>query len=260
MQIHATITRLPSARLLGVLLLTAASTGCHTGGGRPDSDVASRLVLVVDPTVLRDVSAVEFNRRLGNDLRRTLAHLPEDTFVDLFFVGLDQTGLPVDFRAELPFNENEATEEGHLTRAKVMSDSVAKLVEARWAASNEQSNRPASCILTALYRTQARTKLGARQGENVTLVLVSDFLEACSDTGYNFEREIPDSIGTLPVEADLSGADRVLMLRMQTSGAVRLPDEPRLNRLWTDVLKRWHVREGVVEFTSDFPDSLVKAE
>ncbi len=260
MRIHATIPRLLGARLLGVLLLTAASTGCHKRDGQPDSNVANRLVLVVDPTVLRDANAAEFNRRLGNDLRRALAHLPEDTFVDLFFVGPGQTGLPVDFRAELPFNENETTEEGHLARAKVVGDSVAKLVEARWAASNEQPNRPASCILTALYRAQARTTLGAKHGENVTLVLVSDFLEACSDTGYNFEREIPDSIGALPVEANLSGADRVLMLRMQTSGAVGLRDEPRLSRLWTDVLKRWHVDERVVEFTSDFPDSLVEAE
>lgn len=254
-------SRLIAAPLLpGLLMLCLAGFGACSRERKHESALrASRLVLVMDPTVLRDANAAEFNRRLGNDLRRALADLPEDTYIDLFFVGLGQTGLPVDYRAELPFNENEGTEEGHLARAKVVSDSIMKLVEAQWAASSEQPNRPASCILTALYRAGQRTKLGVEKGENVTLVLVSDLLEACSETGYNFEREIPDSIGALPVAANLSGADRVVMLRMQTSGAVDLSDDPRLIRLWTDVLKRWQVDEGVVEFTPDFPDSLVEA-
>jgi hypothetical protein len=242
-----------ATRLVAGLVFTLSLAGCP----RKAEDKVTRLVLVVDPTVLRDVDAAEFNRKLGNKLRTSLADLPEDSFVDLYFVGLGQTGLPVDFRGSLPFDENEPTEEGHLKRANAMADSVAKLVQARWAASNEQPNDPSSCILTALYRAQEMTTLGATRGEHVALIVVSDFLEACTDTGYNFERTIPDSIGALPVDADLSGADRVLMLRMQTSGAVALKDEPRLIRLWTDVLKRWQTDTTAVEFTPNFPETLV---
>jgi hypothetical protein len=240
-------------------MLCLAGFGPCDGKRQPES--ASRLVLVIDPTVLRDVKPTDFDRLVGEKLRSALARLPEDSFVDLFFVGRDQGGLPVDFRASLPFNEYEPTDEAHRARADSLADSVATLVRARWAASNEGPNRPSSCILTALYRAQEMTQLGAKRGEHVTLVVLSDFLEACSDVGvYNFERSIPDSLGALPVQADLSGADRVLMLRMQTSGAVALRDEPRLSRLWIDVLKRWHVDTRVVEFTSNFPDSLIKAE
>lgn len=257
MREQGTIPRLPAVRWLLGLLVMLPLAGFSCGGGQR-YDKVNRLVLVVDPTVLRDVDAAEFNRKLGDRLRTSLAGLPEDSFVDLYFVGLGQAGLPVDFRASLPFDENEATEDGHLARAKAMGDSVAKLVLARWAASNEQPNDPSSCILTALYRAQEMTKQGARKGEAVTLVVVSDFLEACSDAGgYNFERVIPDSLGALPVQADLSGADRVLMLRMQTSGAVALKDEPRLIRLWTEVLRRWRVDTTAVEFTPNFPEALV---
>ena len=261
MREQGTIPRLRAARLVPGLLMMLSLAGFRCGGGGEKSpDSAYRLVLVVDPTVLRDVEAAEFNRKLNDKLRTSLAGLPEDSFVDLYFVGRGQTGLPVDFRGSLPFNEDEATEEGHVKRANAMADTVAKLVQDRWAKSNEEPNDPSSCILTALYRAQEMTRLGAKRGEHVALVVVSDFLEACAETGYNFEREIPDSVGALPVQSDLSGADRVLMLRMQTSGAVTLPDEPRLIRLWTNVLKRWQVDTAVVEFTSNFPDAFVEAE
>ena len=258
MRVRATFPRLIAARFLVALLLATLLAGCR--GGTGDEDRASRLVLVVDPTVLRDMKPADFDRRVGAKLRAALAELPEDSFVDLYFVGRGQAGLPVDYRAELPFNEDEANEEPHLLRAKAVADSVVKLVHARWAASNEQPNRPSSCILTALYRAQEMTKFGSERDEDVTVVVVSDFLEACSDTGYNFEREIPDSVGALPVEADLSGADRVLMLRMQTSGAVALRDEPRLIRVWSDVLKRWRVNDGAAVFTPNIPDSFVEAD
>jgi|tagenome__1003787_1003787.scaffolds.fasta_scaffold20989878_16 hypothetical protein len=252
--------RFVAARLLpGLLMLCLAGFGACTGKRKPES--ASRLVLVIDPTVLRDVRPADFDRLVGEKLRSALAGLPEDSFVDLFFVGHDQGGLPVDFRDSLPLNEYEQTDEAHKARADSLADTVATLVRARWAASNEGPNQPSSCILTALYRAQEMTQLGARRGEDVTLVVLSDFLEACSDMGaYNFERSIPDSMGALPVQADLSGADRVLMLRMQTSGAVALRDEPRLSRLWINVLKRWHVAERVVTFTPNFPDSFAEAE
>lgn len=260
MPLRPTIPRSFAARTVVALLFVMSLVGCG-GGSERNEDSASRLVLVVDPTVLRDVNAAEFNRLLGNRLRAALSGLPEDTFVDLFFVGLNQTGLPVDFRTSLPFNEMESSKEGHMVRAKAAADTIAKLVEARWAASNEQPNRPSSCILTALYRAQEMTQLGAKRSEDVTLVVLSDFLEACSDMGgYNFERSIPDSLGVLPVQADLSGADRVLMLRMQTSGAVALGDEPRLIRVWTGVLKRWRVDGRAVEFTPNFPEFFVHAE
>lgn len=260
MREQGTIPRLPAVRsLLGlVMMVSLAGFSCHRGGEQLDR--ANRLVLVMDPTVLRDVTVPEFKRLVGDRLRSSVADLPEDTYIDLYFVGLGQAGLPVEFRDSLPFHENEATDEGHLKRANAMGDSVAKLVQARWAASNEQPNAPSSCILTALYRAQEMTKLGARRDERVTLVVVSDFLEACSDAGgHNFEQMIPDSLGALPVEADLSGADRVLMLRMQTGGAVTLKDEPRLIQLWIDLLKRWQVDTAVVEFTPNFPETLVAA-
>lgn len=252
-----TIPRTPAVRVLLGLLLTLSLSAFSCGGGDEKLDKAHRLVLVVDPTVLREVDTAEFNRKLGDRLRSSLADLPEDTHLDLYFVGLGQTGLPADYHASLPFDENESSDEGHRGRADSVADTVAKLVQARWAASNEQPNDPSSCILTALYRAEEMTKLGARRDEQVALVVVSDFLEACADTGYNFERTIPDSIGALPVDADLSGADRVLMLRVQTTGAVALTDDRRLIRLWTDLLNRWHADTTALEFTPTFPDTLV---
>lgn len=255
MRKQRTTPRPPAVQGLLRLLLALSLAGCSTS----TPEKAHRLVLVVDPTVLRDVAPAEFNRQLGDRLRGSVAHLPEDTYIDLLFVGLGQTGLPVEFRDSLPFDPNAATDEGHLARAAAVGDSVAKLVQARWAVSNEQPNDPSSCIVTALYRAQEMTKLGAKKNQDVTLVVVSDFLEACTDTGYNFERTIPDSIGALPVQADLSGADRVLMLRMQTSGAVPLKYETQLIRLWTDLLKRWRADATAVEFTPNFPEALVGA-
>jgi hypothetical protein len=257
MREHRTIRQLNAAWcLLGLLMmLSLAGFKCGSDAEKPLDEVY-RLVLVVDPTVLRNVDAAEFNRQLGDRLHASLAHLPEDTHVDLYFVGLGQTGLPADYGASLLFDENEPNDEGHRARADSLADTVTKLVQTRWAASNEQPDDPSSCILTALYRAQEMTKLGAGRGEQVALIVVSDFLEACSDAGgYNFERMIPDSLGALPVQADLSGADRVLMLRMQTSGAVTLKDEPRLIRLWFDVLKRWRVDTVAVEFTPNFPEA-----
>lgn len=264
MRAQAMMSRKPAVRFVQGLLLMMSLAGFSCGGRKDpageDLDAVHRLVLVVDPTVLRDVSAAEFNRIVGDRLHTSLAQLPEDTYVDLYFVGSGQTGLPVEFRDFLRFDENEDTDEGHKARADSLGDTVATLVHARWAASNEQPNDPSSCILTALYRAQEMTKLGAKQDEDVTLVVLSDFLEACSELGgYNFERQIPDSVGALPVEADLSGADRVLMLRMQTSGAVSPRDDRRLISLWTDVLKRWQVDTAAVEFTPNFPETLVTA-
>lgn len=250
-----TISRVPVRQVVLGLLLTLSLVGCGTS----TPEKPHRLVLVVDPTVLRDVNAAEFDRLLGGRLRASLANLPEDSFLDLYFVGLGQTGLPADFRGSLPFRADESTEEGHRERASAMADSVAKLVRSRWAVSSERRNDPSSCILTALYRAQEMTRLGVRQDEDVTLVVISDFLEACTDTGHNFERLIPDSLGALPVQADLSGAKRVLMLRMQTMGAVALRDEPRLIRYWTHVLERWQVDTAAVEFTPNFPDLLIPA-
>lgn len=242
--------------LLGLLVMLSVA-GFKCGGGKEPIDKVNRLVLVVDPTVLRDVNAADFNRQLGAKLHASVKHLPEDTHVDLYFVGVGQGGLPADYRAFLPFDGNDPTEENHKARAKSLADTVVSMVRSRWAASNEQPNDPSSCILTALYRAQEMTALGAKRKEDVTLFVVSDFLEACADTGYNFERAIPDSVGTLPVQADLSGADRVVMLRMQTSGAVRLKDETRLIRVWTDLLKHWKADTTAVEFTPNFPETLV---
>ncbi|MBD0319406.1 MAG: hypothetical protein ICV87_03670 [Gemmatimonadetes bacterium] len=252
-----TISRFPIRPVLLALLVMLSMTGATCHGGNPARDKVNRLVLVVDPTVLRDVDAAEFNRQLGTRLRASIAQLPEDTYVDLFFVGSGQGGLPADHRDSLPYRQLEPTDAGHKARAAALASTVTNLVQSRWAASNEQPNNPSSCILTALYRAQEMTALGAKREEDVTLVVVSDLLEACADTKYNFERTIPDSIGALPVRADLSGADRVLMLRMQTSGAVPLKDETRLIRVWTDLLKRWEADSTAVEFTPNFPETLV---
>src|SRR5687768_4275566 len=103
MGVDATIPRLPAARLLLGLLIMLSLAGFSCGGSEKKTvDKAYRLVLVVDPTVLRDVDAAEFNRQLGGRLRTSLAELPEDTYVDLYFVGLGQTGLPADYRGSLP--------------------------------------------------------------------------------------------------------------------------------------------------------------
>jgi hypothetical protein len=249
------IPRLSAARFLSGLLMIASLAGFSCGGG--EHAKVNRLVLVFDPTVLRDVNAAEFGRRVGEKLRTSLANLPEATYIDLYFVGLGQAGLPVDFQDSLPFYDNEATNERHLARARALGDTIVKLAEARWAASNEQPNSPSSCILTSLYRAQGMARAGVKRREAVALVVLSDFREACPDFGFNFERQLPDSIGVLPVQSDLSGLSRVILLRVQTSGAVAVQDETHLLGLWIAILKRWGVDTAAMEITPDFPATLL---
>src|SRR5690349_3345790 len=164
MRASGKIPRLSVARLLLGLLMMAPLAGFSCEGDREKHQVkVNRLVLVVDPTVLRDVSAAEFNHRVGEELRTSLANLPEDTYIDLYFVGWGQAALPVEFQDSLPFNDDEATDQGHLSRARALGDTVVRLAEARWGASNEQPNSPSSCILTSLYRAQEMTKRGVRR-------------------------------------------------------------------------------------------------
>lgn len=225
----------------------------------PPAPKDQRLVIVFDPTVLRDVTPADFRSRVASSLRASMEKLPEDTFVDLYLVQMGGTGLPVDLRGSLPFDENDPTGDEHVRKAAALGDSVARVVESRWAASNEEPNRPSSCILTALYRAQEMVKEGKQRGEEVTLVVISDLLEACPELGpHNFERVIPDSLAPVGVDTDLSGADRVLMLRVQTTGTMAPLENERLIRLWTGVLKRWKVDETKIKFASDFPPELVE--
>ena len=230
-----------------------------SGASRDPADAEHRLVLVIDPTVLRDAETTEFQRLISTELRSSFGNLPEDTWVDVYFVGNGQVGLPADLRDSLPFNEAEATEAGHQKRAVALGDSVAQLTEARWAALNEAPNQPASCILTALYRAQEMIQDGAGRGQRVSVVVISDFWEACSDFGrFNFERTIPDSVGLLPAEADLSGADQVLMVRVQKQGTGKIEDVAGLERVWRQILTRWKVDASRIHFQSEFPDDLLQ--
>jgi hypothetical protein len=245
-------TTVSCARISAACLLPLLLSACPPR----TAPLSHRVVVVFDPTVLREADPSQFEEKVGTELRRLVTGMPEASSLDVFFVGEGQIHQPPDYRVDLPFEPTQGTNAAHMARVGKAADSVVALARARWAASNESPNRPASCILTALHRTQETIEDATEAGQAVTLVVVSDFLEACGEiAGLNFERSIPDSVGALAAQADLSEVDALWLLRMEAPGTVSPQEKQRLDPWWNELLVRWKAPEDAVRFRKSIPST-----
>ena len=244
-------------RLLLLLPTLLLSFGC---GERKAADKREKhVVLVYDPTVLMPGDSAILREQILGDLHGAVATLPTRTTLGMYMVGENNLQASSQFQGSLrPSGQGGGA--ARKRHAKQLADSVTRLAEVTWRQAHVGPERPASCILSAIRRarsTLAPQSSAASDSARVSLVIISDMMEACDDFGrINFERTLPEKLGALPDSVDLSAVEAVYVVKVPHSSVSDVVRDARINAVWTDLLTRWGVESSKIHIDTKMPDRL----
>lgn len=217
------------------------------------------IFFVFDPTVLDPTQDRSMRSWLERFESFCKVSLPESSRLSLFVVGKGVFQSP-------PFRHYEVGEQHGVNyeqafRAeveKVCADARAELLELWWEVHAEPIEAR-SCLLSAIARVQDATKTQAADRKRLFLVLASDLLEVCDESGrlINLERSRHDLSIIMEEDhhLDLKLLEGVLVVQFASAHYVTPNDHRELRHAWTTMLNKAGLKDEQITIRVDFPES-----